>query len=104
MRNLGEFEELVLATVAILGDDAYGNAMVQEIKDQFDRDANLSAVHITLYRLEDKGLVTSKMGGATATRGGRRKRFFKITQAGLTLLHEMRKQRQKLWKLIPKSI
>ena len=76
---LGEFEELILTMVAILGEEAYGNAIVEGIKEQLDRKVNLSAVHITLYRLEDKGLVKSEMGGATATRGGRRKRFFKIT-------------------------
>ncbi|MDN5213099.1 PadR family transcriptional regulator [Fulvivirgaceae bacterium BMA12] len=99
---LGEFEELVLTLVGVLGDEAYGNAIVKEIKAQFNRTANLSAVHITLYRLEDKGYVKSQMGGVTATRGGRRKRYFKITNAGLSLLHEMQAQRQKLWKLLAK--
>jgi len=98
---LGEFEELVLTMVGILGNDAYGNAVVKEIETQYDRTVNLSAVHITLYRLEDKGYVKSEMGGATTTRGGRRKRFFRITNAGLSLLHNMKEQRQKLWKLLP---
>ncbi len=97
---LGEFEELVLGMVGILGEDAYGNAIVKETKTQFNRNVNLSAVHITLYRLEDKGLVKSEMGGITATRGGRRKRYFKITNAGMALLQEMQYQRQKLWQLL----
>ena len=59
---LGEFEELVLTMVGILQDDAYGNAIVNEIKERVGRDSNLSAVHVTLYRLEDKGLVKSSMG------------------------------------------
>jgi DNA-binding PadR family transcriptional regulator len=62
---------------------------------------NLSAVHVTLYRLEDKGLVNSKMGGATNARGGRRKRIFSVTNAGLAMLKTMKEARQDLWKLIP---
>jgi DNA-binding PadR family transcriptional regulator len=98
---LGEFEELVLTMVGILGDEGYGNAIVEEIEAQMERTVNLSAVHVTLYRLEDKGFVKSEMGGATATRGGRRKRYFKITNAGLSLLHELQESRMKLWKLLP---
>ncbi|MCB9278237.1 MAG: PadR family transcriptional regulator [Lewinellaceae bacterium] len=102
MKNyLGEFEELILTMVGICGEEAYGNAIVEEIKKQLDRDVSLSAVHITLYRLEDKGLVRSRYGGATATRGGRRKRLFQITNAGTSLIRDIQDQRQKLWKLFP---
>ncbi len=98
---LGEFEELVLTMVGILQEEAYGNAIVNEIKERLGREANLSAVHVTLYRLEDKGLVKSKMGGATQTRGGRRKRIFSVTNAGLAMLRTMKETRMELWKLIP---
>jgi DNA-binding PadR family transcriptional regulator len=98
---LGEFEELVLTMVGILQEEAYGNAIVNEIKDRLDRDSNLSAVHVTLYRLEDKGFVKSSMGGATNTRGGRRKRIFTITNAGLAMLKSMKEAKVELWKLIP---
>ena len=98
---LGEFEELVLTMVGILQDDAYGNAIVNEIKERVGRDSNLSAVHVTLYRLEDKGLVKSSMGGATNARGGRRKRIFTVTNAGLAMLRAMKEARMDLWKLIP---
>ena len=98
---LDEFEELVLTMVGVLGEDAYGNAIVTEIKDRIGRDVNLSAVHVTLYRLEDKGLVKSHMGGATNARGGRRKRIFTITNAGLAMLRAMKEARMDLWKLIP---
>jgi len=98
---LGEFEEVILTMVGILGEEAYGNAVVKEIQEKLDRTVNLSAVHITLYRLEDKGFVKSEMGGATSSRGGRRKRYFKITNAGLSLLHDMQSQRKKLWDLLP---
>lgn len=98
---LGEFEELVLTMVGVLQDDAYGNAIVTEIKERVGRDVNLSAVHVTLYRLEDKGYVKSSMGGATNLRGGRRKRIFQITNAGLAMLRYMKESRTQLWKLIP---
>lgn len=98
---LGEFEELVLTMVGILQDDAYGNAIVTEMKDRLGREANLSAVHVTLYRLEDKGLVKSSMGGATSTRGGRRKRIFKITNAGIAMLRAVKESKMELWKLVP---
>ncbi len=98
---LGEFEELVLTMVGILQGDAYGNAIVNEIKMRVGRTCNLSAVHVTLYRLEDKGFVKSSMGGATNARGGRRKRIFTITNAGLAMLRSMKEQQMQLWKLIP---
>lgn len=98
---LGEFEELVLTMVGILQGEAYGNTIVMEIKDRVNREVNLSAVHVTLYRLEDKGFVKSHMGGATNSRGGRRKRIFQVTNAGLALLRAMKEARMELWKLVP---
>lgn len=98
---LGEFEELVLTMVGVLRDEAYGNAIVAEIRERMGREANLSAVHVTLYRLEDKGYVKSKMGGSTSERGGRRKRIFTITNAGLSILRVMKESRTELWRLIP---
>ena len=98
---LGEFEELVLTLVGALQDDAYGAAIAEEIENRMKRDVNLSAVHVTLYRLEDKGLIKSKLGGATNERGGRRKRIYTITSAGLAMLRNMKEARVELWKLIP---
>ncbi len=98
---LGEFEELVMLTCALLKEEAYGINIVEEIKARMDRSVNLSAVHVTLYRLEDKGLVTSTMGGATAQRGGRRKRIFQLTSLGYRILRETNEKRQSLWNLIP---
>ena len=98
---LGEFEELILTMVVVRKDEAYGNTIVNAIKEHQEREVNLSAVHVTLYRLEDKGFVESKMGGATNERGGRRKRYFKITNAGLSVLQTIKESRSKLWDLIP---
>lgn len=101
---LGEFEELVLLTVAFMDGAAYGAAIHQDIRQRTGRSVQLSAVHIALYRLEEKKLVTSEIGGATAQRGGRRKRFFTITQEGKHILSEIRQVREQLWQLIPKMI
>lgn len=98
---LGEFEELILTMVAALQEDAYGAAIAEEIETRLKRDVNLSAVHVTLYRLEDKGYIKSSLGGATNERGGRRKRIFTITSAGMAMLKSMKEARIDLWKLVP---
>jgi DNA-binding PadR family transcriptional regulator len=101
---LGEFEELVLLTVAHMKGEAYGAAITQDIKQRTGRSVILSAVHVALYRLEEKGLVTSSVGGATQERGGRRKRLFSITVYGINTLSEIRQVREDLWQLITKPI
>src|SRR5687768_1616680 len=98
---LGEFEELVLMMVGALQEDAYGAAISDEIESRLKRNVNLSAVHVTLYRLEDKGYIRSSLGGATKERGGRRKRIYTITSAGLAILRVMKEARIDLWKMIP---
>ena len=98
---LGEFEELVLTMVAALQEDAYGAAISEEIETRLKREVNLSAVHVTLYRLEDKGYIKSSMGGGTSERGGRRKRIFTITSAGMAMLRALKESRMQLWKLVP---
>lgn len=98
---LGEFEELVLTMVAALQQDAYGAAIADEIGTRLKREVNLSAVHVTLYRLEDKGYLKSSMGGSTHERGGRRKRIFTITSAGMATLKAMKEARVDLWRLVP---
>ena len=98
---LGEFEELVLMMVGALQEDAYGAAISDEIESRLKRDVNLSAVHVTLYRLEDKGYIRSSLGGATKERGGRRKRIYTITSAGVAMLRTMKEARIDLWKMIP---
>lgn len=98
---MGEFEELVLTMVAALQEDAYGAAIAKEIESRLKRAVNLSAVHVTLYRLEDKGHIKSSMGGGTKERGGRRKRIFTITSAGMAMLRAMKESRVELWKMIP---
>jgi len=98
---LGEFEELILTMVAALQDDAYGAAIADEIEKKLKREITLSAVHVTLYRLEDKAYIKSRLGGATNERGGRRKRIFTVTNAGLAMLKGMQEARLNLWSMVP---
>ena len=98
---LGEFEELILTMVAALRADAYGAAIAAEIEEKLKREVNLSAVHVTLYRLEDKGFIKSLLGGATNERGGRRKRIYTITGAGMAMLRAMKETRLDLWRMVP---
>jgi PadR family transcriptional regulator PadR len=99
---IGEFEELVLLSVGILFDDAYGLAIVDELERQTGRNVMMSSVHKALVRLEDKGYLKSRMGGATETRGGRDKRLYTLTHAGVSVLNESREMRNSMWKQIPK--
>ena len=82
---LGEFEQLVLLAVLRLGDGAYGAAITEEIETT-GRDVSVSAVHTTLDRLEQKGLVRSHMGEPTPLRGGKRKRHFEVKPSGVRAL------------------
>ena len=97
---LGEFEELVLLVTALLNENAYGKTIVNEIKNQTNRSVSISAVHITLYRLEDKGYLRSEVGGISEARGGRRKRLFSVTNTGLSALRTLRDLRLNLWQQI----
>ena len=99
--NLGEFEELVLLVTASLGESAYTVAITDEINNKTNRSAVLSVVHTALHRLEKKGFVKSVLAGATEERGGRRKRMFTISSAGMKALSNTKTQRDQLWELIP---
>lgn len=99
---LGELEELVLLTVGILYPDAYGVAVMDELDRQASRSLNISAVHAVLTRLEEKGLVKSKMSDPTEERGGRRKRIFTLTAAGKRALEEAQEMRTQMFNRIPK--
>ena len=98
---LGDTEELILTLVAILQDDAYGASISEEIRKRLNREVTLSGIHVTLYKLEDKGFIRSHVGGATHARGGRRKRIYSITSAGLAILRASKDARVELWKSVP---
>ena len=95
--DLGEFEEIVLLTVAVLRPAAYSVVIAEELESQTGKTVTTGAVHSALQRLEKKGFLTSEMGEATAARGGRRKRLFEVTVAGSKILHEVKAVRDNLW-------
>lgn len=101
---LGEFEELVLLVVGTLYDDAYGLAIVDELELKTGRSVMISSVHKSLVRLEEKGYVKSRMGGATETRGGRDKRLYTLTPAGVKVINQSKELRNELWGQIPKVV
>lgn len=100
--NLGEFEELVLLTVGILYDNAYSVAIQQELNRQIDRKVSISSVHAAVYRLEEKGLLNSRMGEMSSERGGKRKRLFTISKAGKVSLETANELRNRMRNQIPK--
>lgn len=103
--DLGEFEEVVLLTVAVLTPQAYSVAIAEELEQETGKTITTGAVHAALQRLENKGFVRSKMGEATAERGGRRKRLFTVTVAGSRMIHEVREVRNRLWdRIAPQSL
>jgi PadR family transcriptional regulator PadR len=80
---LGEFEHIIVLALLRLEDRAYGVTVRQEIELRTDREVSIGAVYATLDRLERKGYVTSYLGDPTPERGGRSKRFFRITAEGV---------------------
>ncbi len=99
--HLGELEELVLLAVAALQGNAYAVTVKTEIEERAERKVNISAIHSSLYRLEDKGFLESEVGGATNKRGGKSKRLFKVTAYGYRSLKEAKDTRQSFWSIIP---
>lgn len=99
--TLGEFEEVVLLTVAILYGNAYGISIKSEIETRLKRNVSVGAMRTALNRLEKKGFLDSEFGEATAVRGGKRKRFFKVTPLGKKALEEVMHARKSLWESIP---
>ena len=85
---LGEFEEIVLLAILRLRDNAYGVSIRQLIEDETARPTSIGAVYTTLERLEGKGYISSKHGEATAERGGKAKRYFKIEGAGAEAIND----------------
>ena len=100
--SLGEFEELVLLMVAALHGEAYGVAILESLEGKLEKKLNVSAVHVALKRMDDKGFVKSRFGGVTAERGGRRKKFYVITALGKRVLDVQYELRNSIYKLIPK--
>ena len=100
--SLGEFEELVLLTVAAQHDQAYGVSIKESLEEELKKKINISAIHVALKRMDEKGFVNSRFGGITQDRGGRRKKFYVITALGKRMLDQQHNVRTSLYRKIPK--
>lgn len=98
---LGEFELIVLLTVLRLGDEAYGVPLSRELAITRGREVAVGSVYAALDRLEIKGLVESRLGESTPERGGRAKRYFRVTKQGIRSIHATRKLLNSLWRSLP---
>lgn len=100
--KLGEFEELVLLTVASLQQEAYGVEIKRELESRLKETLSVGSVQSALKRMEEKGFLTSSWGEATQKRGGKRKRIYAATPHAHRILAELKEIRAGLWSSIPK--
>jgi PadR family transcriptional regulator, regulatory protein PadR len=98
---LGEFELMILLAVIHLGEEAYGVPISRELEKNRGCEVSIGSVYAALERLETKGLVSSSLGDPTPERGGKAKRFFRVTQSGLRQMRDTRRVLVKLWKKLP---
>lgn len=94
---------MILLTVLRMGDEVYGVPLAKELAVLRSGDVSLGSVYAALDRLELKGLITSRLGDPTAERGGRAKRYFRVSKEGLQSIRETRKMLSKLWKSLPST-
>jgi DNA-binding PadR family transcriptional regulator len=100
--SIGELEELTLLVVGTLMDNAYALTIQEEINEKANRNLDITAIHSVLRRLEKKGLLNSEMRGATNERGGRRKRYFKLTHAGRAIIENTMRVKMDMYHKLPK--
>jgi DNA-binding PadR family transcriptional regulator len=98
MNTIGQFEQAVLVAILRLGEDAYGRAILNEVQNRLDREVSAGAVYATLERLEAKGLASSRLAPGTAIRGGRARRYFAPTAAGVRALNDAKRASDFLWR------
>ena len=99
--QLGEFEEIVMLTVGVLYNNAYGVSIKKEIETRLKRKVSVGALQTALNRLEDKGYLKSRAGEATVERAGRPKKYFTITAYGKRAMEYTKNTREELWRAIP---
>ena len=101
--KLGEFEELVLLTVAALQQEAYGVEIKRELEERLKERLSVGSIQSALKRMEEKGFLISEFGEATLKRGGKRKRIYTTTSYAHKVLEEMKQIRAGLWSSISTS-
>jgi len=102
--HIGELEEIIMLTIGVLHEAAYGLAIKLEIENRLKRPVSMGALHTALYRLEEKGYLKSQLGESTKVRGGKPKRFFVVTASGQKVLKKSMEDRQQLWSEIPDGV
>lgn len=102
--KLGEFEELVLLTVIVLKEDAYGVEIKRELEERMEDRLSVGSIQSALKRMQEKGYLTSIFGEATQKRGGKRKRIYSATPLAIQVLSQINDVRTGLWSAIPKTI
>ncbi len=95
--HLGEFEEVVLLTVAVLHENAYAIAIIDEMEERLNRAVSIGSLQTVLRRLEEKGYLTSEFGEVTKVRGGKRKKYFTVTNFGRNALEAKKNERMGFW-------
>ncbi len=95
--HLGEFEEIVLLTAAVLYENAYAVAIINEMEERLNRKVSIGSLQTVLRRLEKKGYLTSEFGEITKVRGGKRKKYFYVTNLGKNILEAKKNERLNLW-------
>ena len=95
---LGEFEQMVVAAILRLGDEAFGVSIIDDIEAHTGREVRSGALSLTLDRMERKGLVTSSLGDPSESRGGRARRYIQVTPEGRALARESRDAMLNMWR------
>ena len=95
---LGAFEQAVLLAIVRLRDEAYGRAILKEVQERLGRNVAAGAVHATLERIENKGLVASRLGSGTPIRAGWPRRYYRLQPRGARALNEARAAAETLWR------
>ena len=101
VHHLSDFELIAILVLLRLGEDAYGVPIAREIEEQTKREVKLGSVYATLERLQEKGFVVSELGEPTPERGGRAKRYFRVTRQGMRKVRETRQTLIRLWQGVP---
>ena len=94
---LGTFEQAVLLAVVTLGEEAYGRAILRGVQIALNREVAAGAVYATLDRVEQKGLIRSYLEEGTPVRGGRSRRYYRLSAAGVRALNESKTALEQMW-------
>ncbi len=100
--NLGALEELILLIIMVIEGEVYTVPIARAYKEQTGKTISIPAIHTVLRQLEKKGFVESSVGGATASRGGRSKRIYRLTALGYQTIKAVHEKRNELWAMAPK--